>query len=138
MRGLTFLVVRFPRYPPRDAVPVRVVVCCRGELAKQHSHDKHKEHKRQCSSRSQKMALAELIRLFGEDVADAIMAHKMSCKTLMNNEIRDHPDAPGCEAGIVVPFCSYSACKPRASTCYTCAMPRARLRDNTGSWIMKL
>ena len=46
---------------------------------------------------------AELIRLFGEDVANAIIAHKMSCKTLMKNEIRDHPDAPGCEAGIVVP-----------------------------------
>ena len=81
---------------------------------------------------------AELIRPFGEDVANAIIAHKMSCKTLMKNEIRDHPDAPGCEAGIAVPFCSYSACKPRASTCYTCAMSRARLRDNTGSWIMNL
>ena len=44
------------------------------------------------------MCRSEIARLLGDDVCAAIIEHKYSIKHLRDTEIRDHPDAPGCEA----------------------------------------
>ena len=44
------------------------------------------------------MAKTEIIKPLGEDACESAIAHKLSSKTLMETEVRDHPDAPGSEA----------------------------------------
>ena len=44
------------------------------------------------------MCRSELEKLFGQEAAEAIIAHKYSSKRLTDTEVRDHPDAPGSEA----------------------------------------
>ena len=44
------------------------------------------------------MVKKEIVQLLGEEACEAVIAHKLSSKTLMDTEVRDHPDAPGCEA----------------------------------------
>ena len=40
----------------------------------------------------------ELNQKLGKEVADAIINFKLNCAKLSAEEIREHPDAPGCEA----------------------------------------
>ena len=44
------------------------------------------------------MTRKELAKLLGEEAADAVIQHKLSCQHLIDTETRYYPDAPNSEA----------------------------------------
>ena len=52
------------------------------------------------------MCRAEITKLLGAEVCEAIISHKWSSKKLRETEIREHPDAPGSEVGACMQYCS--------------------------------
>ena len=80
------------------------------------------------------MSRAEITRLLGAEACEAVIAHKWSVKKLRDTEIRDHPDAPGCEAMF---FQLMHACTCTCSTVHAVFIIEypCRLLDNIGYWI---
>ena len=79
------------------------------------------------------MTRAELEQKQGKEITDAIIHYKTSCKKIYEAEVRDHPDAPGCEAlGKYIQYCS-SAC----NLILVFHDPVGRWPGSTGFWIRK-